>query len=116
MNDMSHSPDTQDEIAAQRAQRAETRRATVPATPVNLARRHRWLSRTRYLPWSTCLSRSLALGRYARAAGLDAELRLGGSLEQGRFGAHAWLRVGDEEFGRNGFEALEHDHVVSDSR
>ena len=40
MNDMSHSPDTHDEIAAQRAQRAETRRATVPAMEERLYTAH----------------------------------------------------------------------------
>lgn len=51
------------------------------------------LDASRVLPWSTCLTRSLALCRRLRRQGLAPALRLG-SLTGVRFRAHAWVELG----------------------
>ncbi|MEM9532095.1 MAG: lasso peptide biosynthesis B2 protein [Pseudomonadota bacterium] len=50
---------------------------------------------TSRLPWSTCLSRSVALARHLRQLGLPAQLRLGAHPEQPArpFQAHAWVEL-----------------------
>ncbi|MEM9302585.1 MAG: lasso peptide biosynthesis B2 protein [Pseudomonadota bacterium] len=78
------------------------------AETAELIQRHRWLGRTRRLPWSNCLTRSLALCRWARRRGFAPQLVIGTDRQDGDFMAHAWVQVAGREFGRNGYEAMRH--------
>jgi hypothetical protein len=61
--------------------------ADAPVRALALARR--------YAPYrGNCLPQSLALWSRLRTLGVDAELCLGASLDQGVFGAHAWVESG----------------------
>lgn len=57
--------------------------------------------RTSRLPWSSCLSRSVAATRYLRSRGVPATLQIGARTENG-FAAHAWIAVGNHRLGTDG--------------
>ncbi len=50
-------------------------------------------ARTAILPWSTCLSRSLALCRALRRRRLPAVMRLGAARDGPGLKAHAWVEM-----------------------
>ncbi len=58
------------------------------------------------LPWSTCLTRTIAAASRLRRQGYPARLRIG-TVNEPVFSAHAWLEIGDTQWSDNGLDPME---------
>lgn len=71
-----------------------------PSSTPAAAEQHRLSARANLLaasalaPWSTCLTRSIALLRFARDIGVKGTLRIAPTAAGDRFAAHAWVVFG----------------------
>ncbi len=69
-------------------------------------RRYRALLRTHRLPWSTCLTRSIALCMFAAARDRTPKLVIGTRRDGDGLAAHAWVSFGGRSWGEDGHEAM----------
>ena len=67
----------------------------------------------KYYKWATCLRKSLALWFLLRRQGIQTELQIGTSFDEGDFQAHAWVEyqgyvVGDRQMVKQHFASFDH--------